>query len=153
MLSLTEWTHPLFPTFARTRWAASQQIIQWSAADVACDESRIGLAGSHTNVVRIFSPKDVSKKRVVFEHDLNKLAALIKTAFTEKQQVEEKKDAARYQFAEGKKGSYSGEIWVYAEQEDNELNTASYELLGKAVEMAGILGEKVGAVLVGNNVK
>lgn len=153
MLTVTEWTHPLYPTFSRTRWAASQQIIQWSAADVNCDESRIGLAGSRTNVVKIFSPKEVSKKNVVFEHDLKKLVSQIKEAFGKKLQVEEKSAAPKYKLPEGKKSDYSGEIWVFAEQEGGELNTASFELLGKASELAGILGEKVGAVLVGYNVR
>ncbi len=153
MITVTEWTHPLFATFSRTRWAGSQKILQWSAADVNCDDSRIGLAGSRTNVVKIFSPKEVSKKNVVFETDINKLVTALRQAFSQKQAVEQKETAPKYKLAEGRKSSYSGEIWVYAEQEDNELNTASYELLGKAAELAGILGEKVGAVLIGNEVK
>jgi electron transfer flavoprotein alpha subunit len=153
MITVTEWTEPLFPSFSRTRWANSQQIIQWDADAVNCDSTRIGLAGSKTNVVKIFSPKEVSKKQVVFENDLNKLVEMVKEAFHEKEESEEKEEAPKYQFAEGTKSSYSGEIWVFAEQEKGELNTACFELLGKATELAKILGEKVGAVLVGHDVK
>jgi len=153
MLTVTEWTKPLYPTFARTRWANSQKTMVWSAADVNCDDARIGLAGSRTNVVKIFSPKDVAKKNVVFETDYNKLVARIKEAFEQKSQAAEESETPKYTLSEGKKSSYSGDIWVFAEQEQGELNGATFELLGKATELAKILGEKVGAVLVGDNVK
>jgi electron transfer flavoprotein alpha subunit len=153
MITVTEWTEPLFPSFSRTRWANGHKIIQWSADAVNCDDARIGLAGSKTNVVKIFSPKEVSKKNVVFENDLNKLVGLINEAFHEKVEAEEKEEAPKYQLPEGKKSSYSGEVWVYAEQEEGQLNSACFELLGKATELAKILGEKVGTVLVGQGVK
>ena len=43
-----------------------------------------------------------------------------------------------------------GEIWVFAEQEDGELADIAFELLGKARELAGELGVKVGAMLLGS---
>jgi electron transfer flavoprotein alpha subunit len=46
-----------------------------------------------------------------------------------------------------------GEVWVFAEQEDGHLSDTSLELCGKARELADTLGVKVGAVLVGWNVR
>ena len=46
-----------------------------------------------------------------------------------------------------------GEVWVFAEQEDESLSDVSLELCGKARELADQLGVKVGAVLVGWNVR
>ena len=46
-----------------------------------------------------------------------------------------------------------GEVWVFAEQEDGKLSDVPFELLGKARELAGKLGVKVGAVLMGSGVK
>jgi len=46
---------------------------------------------------------------------------------------------------------YSGEVWVFAEQGAGEINPVSYELLGKARELAAQVDAKVGAVLVGEN--
>ncbi len=46
-----------------------------------------------------------------------------------------------------------GEVWVFAEQEDESLNDVSLELCGKARELADRLGVKVGAVLAGWNVR
>ena len=58
---------------------------------------------------------------------------------------------AAYQLPAGKNPTYSGEVWVFAEQEGGEINEASYELLGKARELATQVNAKVGAVLVGQN--
>lgn len=46
-----------------------------------------------------------------------------------------------------------GEVWVFAEQEDESLNEVSLELCGKARELADRLGVKMGAVLAGFNVR
>jgi electron transfer flavoprotein alpha subunit len=46
-----------------------------------------------------------------------------------------------------------GEIWIFAEQEDEHLSETSLELCGKARELADQLGVKVGAVLAGWNVR
>lgn len=45
-----------------------------------------------------------------------------------------------------------GEVWVYAEQEDGSLHDVSLELCGKARQLAGQLGVRVGAVLPGHRV-
>jgi electron transfer flavoprotein alpha subunit len=42
-----------------------------------------------------------------------------------------------------------GEVWVFAEQQDGELNDVALELCGKARELADELGVKAGAVLPG----
>ena len=46
-----------------------------------------------------------------------------------------------------------GEVWVFAEQEDNQLNDVVLELCGKARELADQLGVRMGAVLPGSSVK
>jgi len=46
-----------------------------------------------------------------------------------------------------------GEVWVFAEQEDQRLSETSLELCGKARELADRLGVPVGAVLPGWNVR
>ncbi len=46
-----------------------------------------------------------------------------------------------------------GEIWVFAEQEDDSLSDVSLELCGKARELADRLGVPMGAVLAGCNVR
>ncbi|NLX21983.1 MAG: electron transfer flavoprotein subunit alpha/FixB family protein [Phycisphaerae bacterium] len=46
-----------------------------------------------------------------------------------------------------------GEVWVFAEQEDESLNDVSLELCTKARELADRLGVQMGAVLAGWNVR
>jgi len=49
--------------------------------------------------------------------------------------------------------SYSGDVWVMAEHQDGQINAATFELTGKARQLADSLEVKVGVVLVGNKVK
>ncbi len=154
MVTVTEWAEPLNASFSRTRWAYSQKLYQWSAADINADESHIGLTGSRTNVVRIFSPKEAIQRNCVFESDLGKLVRMLKESYTSKlEPAEEEEETPKYHLPEGKKPDYKGDIWVYAEQEGGEINPATFELLGKAIELASPLDEKVGAVLVGKDIK
>jgi electron transfer flavoprotein alpha subunit len=46
-----------------------------------------------------------------------------------------------------------GEVWVFAEQEDESLNDVSLELCGKARELADRLGVRMAAILAGHNVR
>ncbi len=154
MVTVTNWTEPPNALFSRTRWAYSQKLYEWSAADINTDESRIGLTGSRTTVFRIFSPREVSQKTCIFESDLGKLVSMLKESYASKLEATGKEDEQpKYHMPEGKKPSYKGDVWVYAEQEGGEINPASFELLGKATELAGQLNEKAGAMLVGKGVK
>ena len=154
LVTVTEWTKPANASFRRTRWAYWQKLYQWSAAEVNADDSRIGLTGSRTNVVRIFSPREAIQRNCVLGNDLDKLAKMLKEAYTSKLTATQKEeDKPKYRIPEGKKPDYKGEVWIYAEQEGGEINPASFELLGKATELAGSLNEKVGAVLVGKGIK
>ena len=47
----------------------------------------------------------------------------------------------------------TGEVWVFAEQEEGRLADIAFELLGKARELADRLGVRVGAVLMGEGVE
>jgi electron transfer flavoprotein alpha subunit len=46
-----------------------------------------------------------------------------------------------------------GEVWVFAEQRNGKLEDTPLELMSKARNLADILGVKLAAVLLGNNVK
>ena len=150
MITVTNWTLPPNASFYNTRRAAGQKLYQWTAADIAADESRIGLAGSRTTVFKIFSPRDVSTRKVIIENDLDKLVFKLKEAYTNKLKTVGKEEAASiYRVPDGKSPAFSGDVWIFAEQENGEINPASYELLGKAVELAANLNVKTGAVLLG----
>ena len=152
MVTVTEWTKPFYPSFSRTRWAYSQELYRWNAEDIGADSSRIGLGGSRTDVVRVFSPQAVSTRNCIFEENLEKLLNMAKEAYYAEPASTEETAKAKYELPAARKGSYQGEVWVYAEQEGGEINPASFEILGKAIELASSLNEKTAAILVGKNV-
>lgn len=154
VITVTKWSEPLNASFSRTRWASLQKLHLWNASDINADESRVGLSGSRTTVFKIFSPKEVSKRKCVFENDMGKLVRMLKESYDRKlEAIAEEDKETPYHLQKGKIPHYKGDVWVYAEQEGREINPASFELLGKATVLASQLGEKVGAVLVGNDVK
>lgn len=51
------------------------------------------------------------------------------------------------------KPEYSGEVWVMAEVSDGQLHPATFELTGKARELADSLDTQVGVVLAGSGLK
>ncbi len=51
---------PRFPTYRTIQKALDKDIIVWTAADLDLDRNRIGLSGSPTNVVRVFSPEPIT---------------------------------------------------------------------------------------------
>lgn len=44
------------------------------------------------------------------------------------------------------------DVWVFIEQQNNQIQDVSLELLGKATELAGKLGSKVGALILGDKI-
>lgn len=154
VITVANWTEPLNASFHRTRWAHSQKLYQWGADDIGADESRIGLSGSRTTVFKIFSPREVSKRTCVFESDMNRLAKMLRESYKNKlKSTQEEEKPPAYRLPEGKTPNYKGDVWVYAERENGKINPASFELLGKASELAAQIGERVGVVLVGRDVK
>lgn len=154
LITVTKWTEAPFATFARTRWAGEQPIATWGAADVGADPGRIGLSGSRTGVHRIFSPKDASTKTCVFLKDMDRLARSIKELHDARVAAGAAAagEGEEYRIPEGREPSFQGEVWVFAEQEDGELHSASFELLGRAAKLARSLHQKVGAVVLGADV-
>jgi len=49
--------------------------------------------------------------------------------------------------------SYAGEVWVVAEHRDDAVHPATFELVGKARELADSLQTKVGVVVAGDNLQ
>ena len=154
MVTVTTWTKPPNASFSRTRWARSQKLLEWHAADLDTEENRIGLGGSRTTVFRIFSPRDVSTRNCVFETDFSKLLKMIKEFYEHKLETSVKPNKQlEYRIPEGKNPSFHGEVWIFAEQEGGEINPASLGLLSKGKELAAQLHEEVGAILVGEDIK
>ena len=46
-----------------------------------------------------------------------------------------------------------GEVWVFAEQEEGKLSDVPFELLGKARELAAVIGHEVFALMIGSGIE
>lgn len=152
LITTTLCLDPLYRTFQKSRQAPSLPYHEWSAREVGALPERIGLKGSRTQVCRIFSPSEDRAKECVYPATVKELVDKV----VERYRSGDQGHAARQQEApyqlDDKQPTYRGEFWVYVEQEQGRIQPVSLELVGKAVELARPLGEKVGAVLVGHGV-
>ncbi len=54
---IKDLNEPRYPTYRNIKTALGKEIIRWRAADLDLEMDRIGLMGSPTNVVKVFSPE------------------------------------------------------------------------------------------------
>ena len=111
----------------------------WGAEDIHADLGRIGISGSPTKVkkienvvlagrnLKLFNPDDVGVRDLINELDRREDVRLIM--------------------------SQHGDVWVFAEVDDGKVADVSLELLGKGRDLAGLLGVKVGAVILGHHTR
>ena len=57
MTAVKSLNEPRIPKFKAINKALATEIVVWNAADLECEMDRLGLAGSPTNVVKVFSPE------------------------------------------------------------------------------------------------
>ena len=57
MTAVKALNEPRIPKFKAINKALATEITVWNAADLECDTDRLGLTGSPTNVVKVFSPE------------------------------------------------------------------------------------------------
>jgi electron transfer flavoprotein alpha subunit len=131
--------------------AGNKPIEEWSAADVNIDPATVGVTGSPTRVAEL-RPAHLERNGTVVNSDDSDDAA---------------KKLAEYLVANGvfepgrgvvdpspRRSSSTGTdpakaIWVVAEVLGDELRPVTFELLGKAQELADHTGGEVAALLVG----
>jgi electron transfer flavoprotein alpha subunit len=146
LVTVTACMDPLYRSFRQAREARSGVVQEWSAASVGADPARTGLAGSRTQVYRIFSPSEERSKACEFVNEPAEMIDLIKTRYRSAAHGRQAAATETYSL-EGQTPSYEGEFWVLAEREGDGIRSVSLELLGKARELAAGLGCCVGAVL------
>lgn len=143
---------PVHRSFHRARAALKKTIIRWSAADLGLPREKLGLAGSRTQVVRIFSPSDTRESECRLCREPTELLEAIRQAWELGPESRSEEEASTYDLA-GREPAYHGEVWVFAEQEEGTLHPVCLELLGTARRLAAPLGVPVGAVLPGYGVR
>jgi electron transfer flavoprotein alpha subunit len=146
LITVTNCMDPLYRSFEGERRARATPVREWSAGSVGADPARTGLAGSRTQVYRLFSPSEERAKACEFIHEPQALLERIKARYAAKDGPSGKAPGETYAL-DGKTPTYQGEFWVLAEREGDAVKSVSLELLGKARELAGGLGVQVAAVL------
>jgi electron transfer flavoprotein alpha subunit len=146
LVTVTACMDPLYRSFGLAREARSGTVHEWSAASVGADPDRIGLAGSRTQVYRIFSPSEERAKACEFVREPAALIEHIKTRYATVGSRSREHEAEPFAL-EGRTPCYQGEFWVLVEREGDAIRSVSLELLGKARELAAVLDAQVGAVL------
>ena len=150
LVTVTQWCLPPYPSFWRTRWAFAQEINKWDVDLIGAQKDRIGLPGSRTAVVKIFPAADGTQRECRKVTNLGELPGLLKSSFgTAGTKKKNGSKAEPYRLPEGESPEYRGDVWIYAEHESGNIHPATYELLGKARDLAGPLNEAVGAVVAG----
>lgn len=148
---------PFYVPLERIGAAADAVVKIWSNADLGLPESVIGLAGSFTRVVRIFSPEKKNRGgyRVEFggeRNPLEELAVVVRdlgeflrtggsTGSAKKGGMEKSGDGPAY---------YRGECAVLCECENGRISDCSRELLGVSTTLAAALGKRTNALLLGD---
>lgn len=153
LVTVTDCTDPLYPSFHNARAAHLRPLPYqtWNAKDLDAPPTAIGAKGSRTQAVKIFSPKTHGQKQCQMVDDADQLVARIAADLQSAGAKEAAPQQAPYQLEEGQ-GQYHGEIWTFAHTQDDAVAPVTLELLAKARELAAVLNEPVGCVLVGHNV-
>lgn len=154
LITATASTEPLYRSFHRARTSLKKEIQTWKAADLGLEAGELGLKGSRTQVVKIFSPEETrtTQCRMLDDSSLAELPECLREAWNGGGERKTEERGPDYDL-DGRDPEFTGEVWVFAEQEEGKLHSVSLELLGKARELAGPLGERVGAVLLGYDVR
>lgn len=143
---------PVYRSFHRARMSLGRTVRRWTAGDLDLTPEQLGLKGSRTQVVRIFSPSESHDAECRLLDEPSKLAEEVTAAWRSGRRRKAAEAQAPYQL-DGREPAHTGEIWVFAEHEAGALHPVSLELLGAARALAAPLGVKVGAVLPGHRVE
>ncbi|NLE65039.1 MAG: hypothetical protein GX606_03890, partial [Elusimicrobia bacterium] len=149
LLTVTECARIRFRSFERAHRSWGRGVLTWGAGDIGADMTRIGFHGSRTWVCQVQlagSQHDRTKKTV---EDLDKFLGHLEREY---HSLSSESVARESSYVLGSRSPfYQGDVWVLAEHRDGVILDVSLELLGKARDLAGALGVRVGAVLLGRD--
>ena len=154
LVSATEDLAPeRFPKRAERQAAKDKPIQAVSAAELSSDLSLFGAAGSPTWVESVETVEDIRDKRVLEGELSDQVNALV--AFLLERGLfgtwADDDDADSGESQERRPGDGKA-VWVVAETFEDGLRPVTFELLGKANELAAKYNGEVGVVLAGSGV-
>lgn len=150
LITVSKYDFEVFPSFSKARYQKDANVITWNAEDIKENARFIGGEGSKTQVVKVFAPTK-SKKRQEQIHDIKDLVKIIKESVNSSlDKKEEKQDD--YVLTDGTQTTYNGEVFVLCEVNNNQVERATFELIGKARDLAISLNTKASCLLIGSDV-
>ncbi len=120
VITVAKYEYPLYPSFAATRRAGRQELLQWGADDVK--PTAMGNAGSKTRVIRVFPPPKTSRLAKQVE-SVAELAAVLRDTLREESGPEAAGAAAAegvYRLP-GRRGSWFERPFEGTEKEINDF--------------------------------
>jgi electron transfer flavoprotein alpha subunit len=139
-----------YPKKAEKEAAKAKPIVEWTAADLGGDASSYGAAGSPTWVEAI-ETREESRAGERLEGSPEEIAARLVARLGERGAFSSRRSAAKEDILRGAIVPDRA-LWVVAETLGGALRPVTFELLGRAVELAAQSGGEVAAVLVGHGV-
>lgn len=146
LVTVTACMDTLYPSFRLERAARETAVREWSAASVGAEPDRIGLRGSRTQVFRLYSPTEERPRQCELVRRPEELLERLVSRYRDDGPAVRTAAAPAYRLGD-RSPTYRGGFWVFGEREDSSIRGVTLELLGKARELAGALGERVGVVL------
>ena len=124
---------------------------EWTAADLQADPALLGATGSPTWVAELRSAQLERKGTVISGEDPVAAAQQLTNYLLERGLFESPvaRDGSPRRRPSPKESDPTQAIWVVAELVEGSLRPVTFELLGKAQELANRLGGEVAAVLLG----
>ncbi len=161
MLTVTNFvpTLPFFTQLEKMAEAAETTVEIWNNEKIGVDKKHIGLNGSYTRVVKIFSPEDNGRTGLAIDFSeeeilkikipemLSKIENFLKTG--EKNSGNKILEANKISTSEP---HYNGDVAVFCELENKNIVGGSLELLGQARLLAEKLGSKSVALVVSEKI-
>lgn len=141
-----------FPRRAEKEAAKAKPIVEWSAADLGIAVAEVGKGGSPTWVERL-ETREERRSGERLEGSPDAIAAALLARLRERGALDAgRATTSAAETAERSAGDSAKAIWIVAETLDGALRPVSFELLGKAGEIAGEIGGEVVALLGGAGV-
>ena len=145
----------IYPRREELEAAASKPLAELTAADIADDVSTFGTSGSPTSVSDLYSVEINREQVLVRDKPVEEAVGMLMNYLTQRGAFEEHQESSSPTISRSSRRA-EGEnnaIWVFAELLGGEVSPVTFELLGKASELAPRVNGRVDALLIGSGVE
>jgi electron transfer flavoprotein alpha subunit len=139
---------PRQPTLESLIKAKQAKIPRLNKDDIGAEPNKIGLAGSPTRVIKVNPPPKTRKPEIYRGNDAPEWVydKIIKSLReTQEVKYEYVKPAPKYKA--------KGEVWVYIDHAENEINRVSLEITSEGRKIADSMDTKLAGVIIGDEVE